>query len=98
MKYIFYMLDYISIKYIEWRSDWTRNEIVALYRLSKKRNFKRIKYVYPNEGVWRCVDECIFCNNKITLFENKYHHNVEMWMEGNPIKFSSLLDMKGTWK
>lgn len=95
---IFKILDYFSVKWIDYRSNYTRSPVVSLYWLANKRKFRREYYSYPNENLWRCVDECIFCHAKHTLFEHESYIFVQNYLDKHPIEFASLLDMKGIWK
>lgn len=95
---IMYWIDKIAIKWIEWRSDYTRNEIVAVWRLASKRKFRRIRLCNKEYTHWVCVDECIFCGKHTELFRDQYSHVVDRFMESNTLEHASLLDMKGTWK
>lgn len=95
---IFKIIDAISVKWIEYRANYTRAPIVSLYRLADKRKFRRKLYSYPNLNLWRCVDECIFCKATHTLFEHEWYTFAEDYLAKNPIQYNSLLDMKGLWR
>lgn len=98
MRNILFLLDKIAIKWIEYRSNFTRNEIIALYNLAEKRKYRRVMYCYPNESLWKCVDECIFCNSQKSIFEHKDHIFVQNFFDNNPIVNTSLIDQKGLWR
>jgi hypothetical protein len=70
--------------------------MVALYRISKKRAFRRMKT--PQYDGWKVYDECIFCEQKKELFFHKYGDVAQTYLDQNPLKFTSLIDCKGFWK
>lgn len=99
IEFVFKIIDKIAVKYIEWRSDYTRHAMVALYHLALKRHKRRTFYTYEKENyIWKCVDECIFCGGQKELYKDEHKYKVDAFLEENPLIQTSLIDCKGKWR